>query len=85
MIHAKIMTVDNVWSVAGSTNFDHRSFALNDEVNIAIMDRELAAQLNGDFADDLIGSIRRSVATLEKRSLSVRAIGALGNLLRREE
>ena len=32
MIHAKLMTVDGQWNVAGSTNFDHRSFALNDEV-----------------------------------------------------
>ena len=36
MIHAKLMTVDGQWSVVGSTNFDHRSFALNDEVNLAV-------------------------------------------------
>ncbi|MBC7912055.1 MAG: cardiolipin synthase B, partial [Pyrinomonadaceae bacterium] len=31
MIHAKTMTIDGVWSVVGSTNFDNRSFGLNDE------------------------------------------------------
>jgi cardiolipin synthase len=38
MIHAKTMTVDRQWSVIGSTNFDHRSFALNDEVNLATLE-----------------------------------------------
>ena len=41
MIHAKLMTVDGLWNVVGSTNFDHRSFALNDEVNLAVLDRSL--------------------------------------------
>jgi cardiolipin synthase A/B len=47
MIHAKVMTVDRQWNVVGSTNFDHRSFALNDEVNMAILDRELATVVEG--------------------------------------
>ena len=35
MIHAKIMIVDDLWCVVGSTNMDHRSFGWNDEVNLA--------------------------------------------------
>ena len=35
MIHTKSMIVDRAWSVVGSTNFDNRSFGLNDEVNLA--------------------------------------------------
>jgi cardiolipin synthase A/B len=35
MIHAKVMVIDGLWSVVGSTNFDNRSFGLNDEVNLA--------------------------------------------------
>src|SRR5690606_23633813 len=31
MLHAKVMTVDGVWSAVGSANFDNRSFQLNDE------------------------------------------------------
>jgi cardiolipin synthase len=53
MIHAKLLTVDGMWCVIGSTNFDHRSFALNDEVNLAVLDRELAKTIEDDFADDL--------------------------------
>lgn len=58
MIHAKLMVVDGEWTVGGSTNFDHRSFALNDEVNLAVLDCELAGTLEQDFADDLAKSKR---------------------------
>jgi cardiolipin synthase A/B len=53
MIHAKILIADDVWSVLGSTNFDHRSFELNDEVNLAVSDPAVAARLTCDFERDL--------------------------------
>ncbi len=53
MIHAKILIADDVWSVVGSTNFDHRSFQLNDEVNMAVCDAAVAARLLRDFENDL--------------------------------
>src|SRR6185437_6259625 len=56
MIHAKITVVDGLWAVAGSTNFDSRSFALNDEVNLAMPDPALAGRLEQDFANDLASS-----------------------------
>jgi cardiolipin synthase len=68
MIHAKLMTVDEQWCVVGSTNFDHRSFALNDEVNMAVLDRELAAVIEADFAEDLKQSRRLTEAMLGHRS-----------------
>ena len=34
MMHAKIMIIDDLCSVVGSTNFDNRSFGLNDEANL---------------------------------------------------
>ena len=68
MIHAKLMTVDGQWSVLGSTNFDHRSFALNYEVNLAVLDRELAAVIEGDFVEDLKQSQALSVAMLRDRT-----------------
>jgi cardiolipin synthase len=69
MIHAKLLTVDGQWCVAGSTNFDHRSFALNDEVNIAVLDHELARVLEGDFEQDKSRSRRLTLAELKQRSL----------------
>ena len=49
MIHTKSLVVDGVWSVVGSTNFDPRSFGMNDEINLAAQDEELAARLEQDF------------------------------------
>ena len=56
MIHAKTMIIDGLWSVVGSTNFDNRSFGLNDEVNLAACDEKLAARLEEDFARDVSDS-----------------------------
>ena len=67
MIHAKLMTVDGEWSVVGSTNFDHRSFGLNDEVNLAVLDREMAAGIDWDFEQDLRQSQKLSPAMLAER------------------
>ena len=40
MYHTKVMVVDEVWSSVGSTNFDDRSFRLNDEANLNVLDPE---------------------------------------------
>jgi cardiolipin synthase A/B len=50
--HCKTMVVDGVWCSVGSTNFDNRSFRLNDEANLNIHDREFAARLEKIFAAD---------------------------------
>lgn len=68
MIHAKLLTIDSLWSVVGSTNFDHRSFALNDEVNLAVLDRELAGVIEADLAEDLKQSKPLTTDTLHDRT-----------------
>jgi len=73
MIHAKLMTVDGQWNVVGSTNFDHRSFALNDEVNLAVLDPALASVIDQDFDEDLQQSCRLTLAMLRERTLLGRA------------
>lgn len=42
MYHCKIMVVDDIWTTVGSTNFDSRSFRLNDEANLNVYDRAFA-------------------------------------------
>ena len=69
MIHAKLMTVDGQWNVVGSTNFDHRSFALNDEVNLAVLDPALASVIDQDFSDDLTQSRRLTLDMLQERTM----------------
>src|SRR5882724_13474470 len=53
LMHAKTMVVDSVWATVGSTNFDNRSFALNEELNLALYDKSVAQGLEERFADDL--------------------------------
>ena len=85
MIHAKLMTIDGVWTVTGSTNFDNRSFALNDEVNLAVFDREIAARIENQFQQDLEQSRRITLRTLHDESLSGRLIADISWLFRQEE
>lgn len=56
LLHAKTMAVDGLWSTVGSTNVDNRSFALNDELNLAVFDAETTARLEKIFVDDLAHS-----------------------------
>ena len=84
MIHAKVMTVDAMWNVVGSTNFDHRSFALNDEVNLAVLDRPLAATIEADFFEDLEASSKLSLANIGQDMLSEEDESLLDHILKQE-
>jgi len=56
MMHAKTMVVDGIWSTIGSSNFDDRSFRLNDEVNVNVYDQGIATQMEKMFFEDLARS-----------------------------
>ncbi|ABE35168.1 cardiolipin synthase [Paraburkholderia xenovorans LB400] len=56
MFHCKLLVVDEYLVSVGSTNFDSRSFKLNDEANLNIYDRDFAKQQTAIFADDLTKS-----------------------------
>ena len=43
MIHCKELIVDNLWVSIGSANMDNRSFRLNDEANLNVLDKDFAA------------------------------------------
>ena len=58
LLHAKTMTIDGVWATIGSTNLDTRSFALNEELNAVMYSKDVAAELEKHFADDLKHSQR---------------------------
>jgi cardiolipin synthase len=53
LLHAKTATVDGVWSTVGSTNLDWRSLAYNEELNAVVLGPDFAAELEGDFAQDI--------------------------------
>ncbi len=85
MLHAKIMVLDGVWSVLGSTNFDNRSFGLNDEINLAALDSQLANYLTEEFNRDLEKSNSVSFEQWKKRPVWERVVETFGALLERQQ
>jgi cardiolipin synthase len=53
MYHVKLLVVDGLWSSVGSTNFDARSFRLNDEANLNVYDADFARVQTETFEADL--------------------------------
>lgn len=53
LLHNKLMVVDHYLTMAGSANFDNRSFQLNDEANINIYDADFAAHMTAVIDADL--------------------------------
>jgi len=68
MMHAKTMVVDGIWTTIGSSNFDDRSFRLNDEVNVNIYDENIAARMEQMFFEDLARSEEITRRQFLKRS-----------------
>lgn len=53
MLHAKTMTVDDTFVTVGSVNFDNRSFSINDEVALNVLDSDVAREHHQIFENDL--------------------------------
>jgi cardiolipin synthase len=85
MIHVKTIVVDSVWSVIGTTNFDPRSFGLNDEVNVLVQSKELAGRLELDFQQDLEHSKPVTLEEWRARPLWERGAEFFGRLLERQQ
>lgn len=52
MYHCKVLVVDSLLVSVGSTNFDNRSFRLNDEANLNVLDATFAKQQVATFEQD---------------------------------
>jgi cardiolipin synthase A/B len=84
MLHAKTLLVDDRWATVGSINFDNRSFALNDELNISFRDPGLVATLEKHFLQDIEDARELDVSAWRARPLTARVTEAGSALLRRE-
>jgi len=73
MLHQKTMVVDGVWVTIGTTNFDNRSFAHNEESNVCIFDRAVGAQLQETFHDDMRACVRVELEAWTHRGAWARA------------
>jgi cardiolipin synthase len=58
MMHAKIVTVDGIASLVGSTNLNRRSMDHDEEVMLVVLDEEFTAGLDRDYDADLGRSAR---------------------------
>ena len=74
MYHVKLMVVDGIWTTVGSTNFDPRSFAINDEANLNIYDAEFARRQTAVFERDLAQSRRITLRDWQERPWHEKAL-----------
>ena len=81
MYHCKVMIVDNLLVSVGSTNFDNRSFRLNDEANLNIYDTAFAERQTRIFEDDLKNSRQVTYDQWAARPLKEKMMERLALLL----
>lgn len=84
MYHCKVLIVDDVWVSVGSTNFDDRSFRLNDEANLNIYDAAFARELVEVFEQDRRSSRAMTRTDLRERSSVAKALDTLACTVRRQ-
>jgi cardiolipin synthase len=82
MFHCKVMIVDGVWVSVGSTNFDNRSFRLNDEANLNVYDPELARSQLAAFEADRSRSQLVRLEDWERRPWTEKLTERVAGLLR---
>ena len=82
ILHSKLVTVDGVWSVIGSSNFDHRSIVFNDEVDAIVVGSETASELEAMTTDDRQRATEISLEHWEHRPIMERGREGFGWLLR---
>jgi cardiolipin synthase len=72
LVHAKAATIDGVWSAVGSSNFDRRSYAFNNEVDAVLLGRDMAAELEAMLLGWAKRATRVTLAEWRKRSWNER-------------
>ena len=81
MLHHKTMVVDGLWATVGTTNFDNRSFAHNEENNVCCHDRGFARQFQEMFEADISGCDRVDLERWQRRGPGQRLAEIVASLL----
>jgi cardiolipin synthase len=81
MMHHKVMVVDDSWVTVGTTNFDYRSFAHNEESNLSFLDSELAARVVQAFLRDEAECTVVTFEAWKRRGIWSRAQETMASLL----
>jgi cardiolipin synthase A/B len=85
MTHAKILVIDGLWAVLGTTNIDNRSFEHNDEVNVGVRDTAVAARLLEDYERDLRDCEEITLERWQRRPLWEKVVGPFVWILERQQ
>jgi cardiolipin synthase len=82
LYHCKCMMIDGFWTSVGSANFDNRSFRINDEANLNVIDREFTAEASRVFSRDLERAREFTYRDWQRRPVAEKIAGSLATLLR---
>jgi cardiolipin synthase len=85
MTHMKVLIVDGIWTVVGTTNIDNRSFEHNDEVNLAMLDPLVCNGLLADYRQDLRDSDEITLEKWRRRPLWEKIVGPFIWILERQQ
>jgi cardiolipin synthase len=85
MTHNKVLIVDELWAVLGTTNLDNRSFEHNDEVNVALRDPAVARRLLRDYVQDLADSQACTLERWQRRPLWEKIVSPFVWILERQQ
>ena len=72
ILHSKTGVIDGVWSVIGSSNFDHRSVIYNNEVDVVVLGKETAGEMENIFQTDIAEAQKIDLASWSNRPLQQR-------------
>jgi cardiolipin synthase A/B len=75
--HCKVLVIDDFFVSIGSTNFDERSFKLNDEANLNVLDESLAKDQIAMFEEDRKRSIEITLQEWKERPWADRILEKL--------
>ena len=80
-MHQKTMVVDGLWFTIGTTNFDNRSFAHNEETSVCVRDSRLAGQMEKTFLADVRACDRVELEAWRRRGLLAKSLESVASLL----
>jgi cardiolipin synthase len=82
VLHAKTAVIDDEWATVGSFNIDHRSWAMNLEVNVNVMGPTFADQLRQVFESDQRSCEELSLVKWRRRPILLRLLEGFFYLFR---
>ena len=80
MFHCKVLVVDGLLVSVGSTNFDNRSFRLNDEANLNVLNERFARRQIEIFDSDLKLANPMTLRAWEERPLLEKMVEKFASL-----